>query len=94
MKFLIWFVIILGGLTIARLFNTRQERRNTPRPTHAGSNNTANRAANRASTAAEPMVRCAHCGIYMPRSESLLIGKQTWCSEEHARLGSSAGQQS
>jgi len=33
------------------------------------------------------MVRCAHCGIHLPRSEALLQGGQTWCSAEHARLG-------
>jgi uncharacterized protein len=35
----------------------------------------------------ESMVRCAHCGIHLPRSEALLIQGKTWCSEEHARLG-------
>lgn len=82
MKFLIWFIIILGGLTVARMLNARQARRDAPRPTGNGSN-----MGRSASNAAEPMVRCARCGIYMPRSESLLIGQQTWCSEEHARLG-------
>ena len=35
----------------------------------------------------ESMVRCAHCGIHLPRSEALLQGGQTWCNAEHARLG-------
>ncbi|WP_333904480.1 PP0621 family protein, partial [Achromobacter insolitus] len=35
----------------------------------------------------ESMVRCAHCGIHLPRSEALLQNGQTWCSAEHARLG-------
>jgi len=33
------------------------------------------------------MVRCAHCGIHLPRSEAVLMNGQTWCSQEHARLG-------
>jgi len=37
--------------------------------------------------AAEPMVRCAHCGIHLPRSEALMKGGQTWCSDAHAQLG-------
>jgi len=36
------------------------------------------------------MVRCAHCGIHLPRSEALLQGGHTWCSAEHARLGPAA----
>src|SRR5690625_7934685 len=35
----------------------------------------------------EPMVRCAHCGIYLPRSEALMSNRHTWCSPEHAKLG-------
>jgi len=33
---------------------------------------------------AEPIVRCAHCGIYIPVSEAL-AGKpnKAYCSEEH-----------
>ncbi|KCB34114.1 hypothetical protein L541_0449, partial [Bordetella hinzii CA90 BAL1384] len=40
-----------------------------------------------AARAAEPMVRCAHCGIHLPRSEALLLNGRTWCGQEHARLG-------
>lgn len=90
MKFLIWFIIILGGLTVARMLNARQERRDAPKPTGNGGN----MGRSPSNNTAEPMVRCARCGIYMPRSESLLIGKQTWCSEEHARLGANPGQPS
>jgi uncharacterized protein len=37
---------------------------------------------------AEPMVRCAHCGLNVPRSESLALGERYYCSEEHRHLGS------
>lgn len=37
--------------------------------------------------AVEPMVRCAHCGIHLPRSEALMKNGQTWCSDAHAQLG-------
>ncbi|WP_277402936.1 PP0621 family protein, partial [Achromobacter xylosoxidans] len=43
-----------------------------------------------AASAPEAMVRCAHCGIHLPRSEALLQGGRTWCSQEHARLGPAA----
>ena len=36
--------------------------------------------------AAEDMVRCAHCGVHLPRSESHAGGGNVFCSEEHLRL--------
>jgi uncharacterized protein len=33
----------------------------------------------------EDMVRCARCGVHLPRSESLLSGGEFFCSEEHRR---------
>jgi uncharacterized protein len=33
------------------------------------------------------MVRCAHCGIHLPRSEAVLLNGHTWCSTEHSKLG-------
>jgi uncharacterized protein len=37
----------------------------------------------------EQMVCCAHCGVFLPRSEALLKDNETWCSEAHAKLGPS-----
>jgi uncharacterized protein len=31
----------------------------------------------------EDMVRCAHCGVHLPRSESVESGGQFFCSAEH-----------
>ncbi len=36
--------------------------------------------------AAEDMVRCAHCGVHLPRSESHSGSGKFFCSEEHLRL--------
>lgn len=36
--------------------------------------------------AAEDMVRCSHCGVHLPRSESHAGGGEFFCSEEHLRL--------
>lgn len=33
----------------------------------------------------EPMVRCAECGVHAPRSESVSVGAQSFCSAAHAR---------
>ena len=35
----------------------------------------------------ENMVRCAHCGLHVPRSESVEREGEFFCSEEHRRLG-------
>lgn len=35
--------------------------------------------------AAEDMVRCARCGVHLPRSESLMSGGEFFCSDEHRR---------
>lgn len=34
----------------------------------------------------EDMVRCAQCGVHLPRSESHEASGQYFCSEEHLRL--------
>ena len=33
---------------------------------------------------AEPMVRCATCGVHTPQSESILVAGQRFCCAEHA----------
>lgn len=35
--------------------------------------------------AGEDMVRCAHCGVHLPRSESLTARGSFYCSSEHQR---------
>jgi uncharacterized protein len=39
--------------------------------------------ASRAPRGPEGMVRCAHCGIHLPRSEALLQGGRTYCCAGH-----------
>lgn len=36
---------------------------------------------------AEPMVRCLHCGVHLPRSEAVGAGDALFCSESHRALG-------
>jgi uncharacterized protein len=33
------------------------------------------------------LVRCAHCGVHLPRGEARQAGGALYCSDEHARLG-------
>jgi uncharacterized protein len=34
----------------------------------------------------EDMVRCVHCGVHLPRSESIVSEGKFFCSDEHRRL--------
>jgi len=33
----------------------------------------------------ENMVRCAHCGVHLPKGESLMVDQKHYCSEVHRR---------
>ncbi len=37
------------------------------------------------SAPAEDMVRCAQCGVHLPRSESILASGNFYCCDEHRR---------
>lgn len=39
-----------------------------------------------AARGSEDMVRCLHCGVHLPQSESVGAGGKFFCSEEHLRL--------
>lgn len=42
-------------------------------------------AARNAQTLAEPMVRCAECGVHAPKGDAVLAGGEYFCSAEHAQ---------
>jgi uncharacterized protein len=33
----------------------------------------------------EPMMRCTHCGVFLPRSAALRVQGRHYCSQEHAQ---------
>jgi uncharacterized protein len=35
----------------------------------------------------EDMVKCAHCGVNLPRSEAIYSGGAFYCTPEHQQLG-------
>ena len=37
----------------------------------------------------EDMVKCAHCGVNLPRSEAIFSGGEFFCTPEHQKLGKS-----
>lgn len=82
-KLFSWVVLIVVGLVIARILS----RQNAARQHMATQARQAPRRRAPPVAAPEAMVRCAHCGIHLPRSDAVLIQGKTWCSEEHAKLG-------
>lgn len=38
-------------------------------------------------SASEATARCAHCGMFVPRSEAISDGGRDFCSREHQQLG-------
>lgn len=38
-------------------------------------------------TGPEDMVKCAHCGVNLPRSEAIYSGGDFFCTAEHRQLG-------
>jgi uncharacterized protein len=77
-KLLMWVVIILVILIVIRIVAARNNaKRAAPPPPPSPSQG----------TKAESMVRCAYCGVHLPRSEATLINGKTWCDREHAKLG-------
>lgn len=38
---------------------------------------------------AETMVKCAHCGVNLPRSEAIYSQETFYCTPEHQKLGKS-----
>jgi uncharacterized protein len=69
-KFIFWIVIIFAALLVLRLINLRQQKKKTPKGSAA------------MGRPAEAMVRCAHCGVYLPRSEALLVDGTLRCHDK------------
>ena len=83
-KVLLWVIVILGVMLTTRILTRYHESSQRRSAEKAG------RASAHISGNPEPMVRCAHCSIHIPRSEAVLSGGKTWCCTEHAKLGPGA----
>jgi uncharacterized protein len=69
LKFLLLLAVIFAVYWLFKSFKRKAEGGAKP-PAPAG---------------AEDMVRCAMCGLHLPRSESLPAGTQFYCSADHRR---------
>ncbi|HWI36746.1 MAG TPA: PP0621 family protein [Burkholderiales bacterium] len=72
-KLLLLLLLVLAGVWLVK-----RALRNAARQEHG------NPATSKAS---EELVRCAHCGLLLPRGEARQAGGAIYCSEEHSRLG-------
>jgi uncharacterized protein len=71
MKYLLWLGVIAA---VWWVWSKRQEARNI-HPTQDTNRET------------ESMVRCAHCGVYLPASDSVSDGEQAYCCAAHRASG-------
>ncbi len=79
-KILFWVGVILLLLLVSRLLARHKARQSQRRASTAS-----RRPVSPPRTQA--MVRCVHCGVHLPASESLQQRGQAFCSADHARLG-------
>lgn len=71
MKLLLWGLIILAILWLLR-----------SKKSQAGA--TPSAGGHAASKGTEPMLQCAHCGVYVPASDAIVaVSGSSYCSEEH-----------
>ncbi|MFY0478052.1 PP0621 family protein [Achromobacter marplatensis] len=84
-KLLFWVVLIIAVLFVARIAARMAAAKQAG--AQADTRRGGHKRAAPEPAAPESMVRCAHCGIHLPRSEAMLQNGLTWCSAEHARLG-------
>jgi len=67
-------LLIAIGFVVLALFRAYQRSLGKPSaPTHAQT--------------VEDMVKCAHCGVNLPRSEAIYSGGVFFCTPEHQKLG-------
>ena len=72
-KVIFWILVVFAVLFLLRLYNSGQFKKK-PKAKAADGNAPHN-------AAGESMVRCAHCGIFLPRSEAQLIGGAVRCRD-------------
>lgn len=78
-KILFWAVVIFGVLIVTRLLTHHAANRKSGEPAHKEDP--------RSIKASEEMVSCAHCQVYLPKSDAVNKNDHYWCSPEHAEQG-------
>jgi uncharacterized protein len=73
LRLLFWIVVIFAAIWLWRKFKT------------PAASNQSHRAPREQD--APPMVRCAHCGVHLPRDRALSVQQQWYCSQAHLEQG-------
>ena len=76
-KVIFWIVLIFAVLFGLRLFNAAKARRRA---------NLSQRGDAPKPPAAEPMVRCARCGVYLPRADAQPVAGGFHCGDAKCAL--------
>ncbi|WP_435038069.1 PP0621 family protein [Pseudomonas neuropathica] len=76
LRILFWIVVIFAAIWLWRKFKA---------PVASNQSNRAPREQD-----APPMVRCAHCGVHLPRDRALSVQQQWYCSQAHLEQGPGA----
>lgn len=87
-KLLSWVLLIVLGWAIWKVIvitQRKQQARQAGRGRPGGGAGDPHEP--RAVEQGELMVRCAHCGIYLPQSESVAGGEHRYCSAAHRAAG-------
>ena len=71
-RVIFWIVLIFAVLFGWRLFNAAKARRRGNRSQQGDTPNT---------PTAEPMVRCARCGVYLPRADAKAVPDGFHCGD-------------
>ena len=70
-------LLVLIGLGLVIYLLLKNYQRSLNRPDHAPPS----------TRGPEDMVKCAHCGVNLPRSEAIFSRGEFFCTPEHQRLG-------
>lgn len=74
-RLLFWVAIIIAAIWVWRRYISQPKR---PR-------------AQAREDAAAPMVRCAHCGVHVPKTQALSLEQNWYCSQAHLEQGQHNG---
>ena len=73
LRLLFWIVLIFAAVWLWRKFKAPAAANQSSRPAREQD--------------AAPMVRCAHCGVHLPRDRALSVQQQWYCSQAHLEQG-------
>ncbi|KAE9641116.1 PP0621 family protein [Pseudomonas sp. PB106] len=73
LRLLFWIVVIFAAIWLWRKFKA------------PAASSQSNRSSSEQDAA--PMVRCAHCGVHLPRDRALSVQQQWYCSQAHLEQG-------